>query len=256
MTLTRFLTAYVYNPLVLALTRRQLERGRPAFGGKNATIGSFALLLAFPTMLTMVLSGLWHGAGYLFIIWGALHGVYLCINHAWRVWGPKMLKERSRYALAIQPVGFLLTFVAVVGAMVFFRSTTMSAATNLISGMVGLNGIKFPASIYDRLGPLQGALGAVGIGVETLWSASDFLTIVAWVVALLFIALALPNTLQILARYEPALGIKLNLDEKIPRLQWIIQWSASPVWAVTVAVMAAITILRLAGPSEFLYWQF
>ena len=85
MTLTRFLTAYIYNPLVLWLTRRRLEKGQPGFGGRNTTVGAFVSLLMFPIVITMFVSGLWHGAGYGFIVWGLLHGFYLTINHGWRV---------------------------------------------------------------------------------------------------------------------------------------------------------------------------
>ena len=85
MTLTRFLTAYIYNPLVLWLTRRRATKGRPGFGVRNPTIGAFVSLLMVPLITTMFISGLWHGAGYGFIIWGLLHGVFLTINHAWRV---------------------------------------------------------------------------------------------------------------------------------------------------------------------------
>jgi len=85
MTLTRFLTAYIYNPLVLTLTRRRLAKGRPGFGGRNTTLGAFVSLLMVPTILTMCISGLWHGAGYGFIVWGLLNGIYITINHAWRL---------------------------------------------------------------------------------------------------------------------------------------------------------------------------
>src|SRR5208282_1164736 len=74
MTLTRFLTGYIYNPLALWLTRRRLARGKPGFGGRDATVGAFVSLLVFPTVITMFVSGLWHGAGYGFIVWGLLHG--------------------------------------------------------------------------------------------------------------------------------------------------------------------------------------
>ena len=70
----------------------------------------------------------------------------------------------------------------------------------------------------------------------------------------MFVALACPNTLQILARYEPALGVK-SQSIKFP-IGRIVEWDASLPWAIAVSVIAAVAIVSLGGPSEFLYWQF
>jgi hypothetical protein len=75
-----------------------------------------------------------------------------------------------------------------------------------------------------------------------------------WVVGLLFVALALPNTMRLLDRYEPALGIQPRPGET--RLDLPVSWAPSPVWTVALAALAAVAIVRLSGPSEFLYWQF
>jgi alginate O-acetyltransferase complex protein AlgI len=231
MTLTRFLTAYVYNPLLLALTRRRLARGLAPVGGRNTTVGAFFSLLVFPTMLTMLLSGLWHGAGYLFLLWGALHGVYLSINHAWRLFGPRPAAGARVTTLAGDTAGLALTFLSVVFAMVFFRAENLAAATNIVSGMAALNGIMGEAL-----------------------STRDAVLLMRWVAVLLFIALVMPNTLRLMQRFEPALGFaprpEGTLAELTPR------WRPSPAWALALAAVAAAAILRLGGPSEFLYWQF
>jgi D-alanyl-lipoteichoic acid acyltransferase DltB (MBOAT superfamily) len=77
MTLTRFLTAYIYNPFVLWMTRRRAAKGLSGFGVRNPTIGAFVSLLMVPLITTMFISGLWHGAGYGFIIWG----LPWCLSH-------------------------------------------------------------------------------------------------------------------------------------------------------------------------------
>jgi hypothetical protein len=78
-----------------------------------------------------------------------------------------------------------------------------------------------------------------------------------WTVALLFIALACPNTLEILAPYEPALGIKPRpVGAAGAAAVAVPGWTPSIVWAAAVAVVAAVGVFNLAGPSEFLYWQF
>ncbi len=92
-TLTRFLTAYVYNPIALALTRRRAANRLPMLKAHGSTMYAFFSVLAWPTLATMLLSGVWHGAGYTFLLWGLLHGLYLIVNHAWRQYGPRSVPQ-------------------------------------------------------------------------------------------------------------------------------------------------------------------
>ena len=253
MTLTRFLTAYIYNPLVLSLTRRRLAKGLPGFGGRNTTFAAFALLLVFPTLLTMFISGLWHGAGYLFVIWGLLHGVYLTVNHAWRLVAPRLWPDRAAYARIMKSVGIALTLLSVAVSMVFFRSPTLSAAIDLVKGMVGLNGVALPLAVYERVGPLAAWLERMGV-MQQQWGGQEFLKMTIVIPILMFVVLACPNTLQILARYEPAISVKPQPADTF--LGQVLEWNPSLAWAVGTSVVAVCGILALGGESEFLYWQF
>jgi D-alanyl-lipoteichoic acid acyltransferase DltB (MBOAT superfamily) len=256
MTLTRFLTGYIYNPLALWLTRRRLAKGKPGFGGRNSTVGAFVSLLMFPTVITMFVSGLWHGAGYGFIVWGLLHGFYLTINHGWRVVVARLWPNRTSYDRIMTPVGLVLTFVSVTAAMVFFRAPTITSAIDLVKGIIGLNGIAVPQALFARLGPLNSIFhGVVGVIAEP-WASQNFAKMAIWISFLMFIALACPNTLQILARYEPALGVRLDTTKlAIGRIR-IGEWAPSLPWAIAMSAVAAIGIFYIGGPSEFLYWQF
>jgi alginate O-acetyltransferase complex protein AlgI len=229
MTLTRFLTAYIYNPLVLSLTRRRLAKGRPGFGGRSATVGAFVSLLMVPTILTMCISGLWHGAGYGFIVWGMLHGIYITINHAWRLVAVRIWRDIRNYDRFMKPLGQLVTFLTVAATMVFFRAPTITAAIDLVEGIVGLHGFGLPQDLIST-GKLIGLL--------------------------LFIALALPNTLQILDRYEPALGVRPGSAKSTIGKIGILKWGPSLPWAIAMSAVAAIAFVYIGGPSEFLYWQF
>jgi D-alanyl-lipoteichoic acid acyltransferase DltB (MBOAT superfamily) len=256
MTLTRFLTAYIYNPLTLWLTRRWLTKGRRGLAGPSTTIGAFAYLLMFPLLVTMFLSGLWHGAGYGFVVWGLIHGFYLTINHGWRLIRPQLWPDRLTYERVMHPIGCLLTFLAVAVAMIFFRSPTITAAADLLRGLIGQNGVELPQAIYDHLGPLAGWMHRAGVAsvAPELWSGKEFGETMMWILVSMLIALALPNTLQIMARYEPALGVKPQTAKFAGRS--ISEWNASFPWAIGVSIVAALAMLSLSGPSEFLYWQF
>jgi alginate O-acetyltransferase complex protein AlgI len=240
MTLTRFLTAYIYNPLVLWMTRRRLVKGRPGFAGRNPTVGSFVSLLTVPLITTMFISGLWHGAGYGFVIWGLVNGVYLTINHGWRVYAAHRWGDRAAYARVMKPAGFVMTFLAVTTAMIFFRAMTVVSAVDLVKGVVGLNGMALPH----------------GAGAIAATYGTDVKHAMMWVAILLFIALVCPNTLQILALHEPALGVKPASTAPIIGRLRIPAWSPSLPWAVAVSAVAAVAVFSTGGPSEFLYWQF
>jgi alginate O-acetyltransferase complex protein AlgI len=247
MTLTRFLTAYVYNPLSVAMTRRYLASGKSLT--RPLQVPAFVQLLAGPTLVTMLISGLWHGAGYLFIIWGLLHGTYLVVNHAWRTYRPKSL---ARYAKIARPGAYILTGLCIVISMVVFRSTNIAAATEILKGMIGLGGGLIPAELSGRLGPigawLSGANGSAGREVE--WPVMQTL---AWLALMAAIAIGCQNSLQLLRAYEPALGWKVDVHRPAARK---FQWQPSLAWAITVALIAALGVLHLGGQSEFLYWTF
>jgi alginate O-acetyltransferase complex protein AlgI len=251
--LTRFLTAYIYNPLTLNLTRKRMAQGKPIFGGRNTSIAAFLNLLAMPTMLTMVVSGIWHGAGYTYILWGMLHGMLLCINHAWRLVRPRIWPDAKTYKRKMAPMGFVLTFLSVVAAMVLFRAPTLASAALLWKGMIGGFGLTLPQAVFSRFG--SAAEWLTIIGIHPAWTSGSLLMEATTRIGiLLLIALLLPNTLQMLAAFEPAIGVK---PSKTPsRLVRILTWMPNGVWAAGLACVAMAGFLSLGQLSEFLYWQF
>ena len=84
-TLTRFLTWYIYIPLVRRRTHTRVARRKLLLRGQRSTAGAIVSLIGVPTGITMLISGVWHGVGWQFVIWGLLHGMYLTINQAWRL---------------------------------------------------------------------------------------------------------------------------------------------------------------------------
>jgi alginate O-acetyltransferase complex protein AlgI len=83
-------------------------------------------------MVTFIVVGIWHGAGWTFIVWGLLHGIYQSVHAMAR---KKGLTPKNVW------LNRLLTFVAVVVAWVFFRAATLKQAGQVLKAMAGLNGL-------------------------------------------------------------------------------------------------------------------
>jgi hypothetical protein len=118
--------------------------------------------------------------------------------------------------------------------------------------MAGLSGIELPTRLYALLGPLAGFLPFVR--VSTGISAHEWAFSIAWAGALVIGALALPNTLQVMSRYEPALGFRS--PPTWPSRLRVLDWAPTIPWAVAISCLVIGVVMSLGGRSEFLYWQF
>ena len=132
-------------------------------GNRHGSVRRYANLAS-----TMLLGGLWHGASWSFVIWGALHGLYLMVNHAFRAaFAPGLLARLQRSRL-FGALGWLLTMLAVVIAWVFFRAETLPGAQRMLWGMMGIHSVDGPhpllwnAGLYWEVGTMWcGALAAL-----------------------------------------------------------------------------------------------
>lgn len=114
MTLSAFLKNYLYIPL----------------GGNRCNSHMRNILI------TMFLGGLWHGAGWTFIFWGVLHGIFICINHLWR----KTKIQLPKFLC------WLITFNSVNIAWIFFRANSFENAMNVVKALFDVNRLVLPYS--------------------------------------------------------------------------------------------------------------
>ena len=208
-TLSHFLRDYVYIPL----------------GGSRA--GRLARYRNL--MITMTIGGLWHGAGWTFLVWGVLHGLYLIVNHLTRGSGYDLLAKRVLGRNLYTGLCWSLTFGAVVFAWVLFRASNWEAAARMLSAMVGWEGFSLASSV-SRLHALT------------------------WIPALLCVVLVMPNTQQIVDTSRPwggafSTGWKSHWPSQIA-------WRPTTASACLVAVLLLISILHMNRISEFVYYQF
>ena len=147
MTLSRFLREYLYIPL--GGNRR----------GEWRTTGAI--------LATFLLGGLWHGAAWTFVVWGALHGCALVCLRAW---------ERTGLHLP-RVIAWALTFLFVMVTWVFFRASSLPAAGAMLRAMVGANAsgepweeaLRHALALDPQASAIAGALAfAVGLVVLAL----------------------------------------------------------------------------------------
>lgn len=149
MTLTRYVTLYLYNPILLSVQRRRVAAGKKVSRKVLATPGGFAAMVAYPTMLTMLLTGVWHGAGLQFVIFGLLHGVYLTANQAWRHFRQKG-KEPVETCSAAQTMAMRVgVYLQVAFALVFFRADSTRAALAFLADLGGRHGVGRAGTLMD-----------------------------------------------------------------------------------------------------------
>jgi D-alanyl-lipoteichoic acid acyltransferase DltB (MBOAT superfamily) len=253
-TLTRFLTAGIYNPIAIRLARRRAAAGKP-----GNTLGAFVGVIALPTLVTMFLSGLWHGAGNQFLLFGMLHGVALVINHAWRLVRPRFWPDTAHYQCTTRPIAWLLTFLLVVVALTWFHAASVAAGGNIVLGLAGLHGLVLPDAVATSLPSLAAALGQLGVGF-TADDTGGLAMLYGWIAVLLAIALIPPNTLEMLRAWQPAVTMPAaTASGRIDPWRGLasrLQLSLTPVWALATAVILTIGMLGVNRVSEFLYWQF
>ena len=232
-TLSRFLRDYLYISLG---------------GNRKGKIRRYVNLF-----LTMLLGGLWHGAGWPFVVWGALHGSYLIINHAWhRVLAIAGLSPESK--LAYRAFSWTITFLAVIVGWVYFRAPTVEQGNAIVLAMLGANGAEVPSGMAAQLGNFTNILSDLGVSVGA-GSGSVFVGNFLWVFFAGLAALLMPNVAQIFHKQEPVLFEHAGSFKKYLSDSWL-SWRLSYKWAVTTALLFMLGIMTLTQISEFLYFQF
>lgn len=200
--LSRFLRNYLYIPLG---------------GNRCGPLNRYRNLL-----LTMLLGGLWHGSNWTFVVWGGLHGLYLCVQHGWQALrGP----SAGPSSAASRVVGRVLTFVAVLIAWCFFRANDLGSAWAMLSGMAGAHGVTAVSGI----------------------ALFDYVILVVSA----FIIWFMPNTNEIFlyleSRYEPPLAAFSLVT---------IRWRPVLRWGITVGLVLALAIMSMDKTKDFIYAQF
>ena len=266
MTLTRFLQSYVYNPVALAATRWHLRRAKHVKSPFGKEVLTFVVQLSFPLMVTMTLAGIWHGAGFQFVVFGALHGSYLVINHFWRRISHRLHVRNAVLSFGLKMLSVAVTFACVVVAFVPFRASSLSSAMEIGRGLFGFDRLKLLESqVNGTLAPAVGTLKSLGVEFsgrfEFLYWGGDQIMLIA---AGLVIVMLLPNSQQIVGRFMELSDLQKTKDEnrEIPASRFakiketIFLWQPNIVWGTFIAGLWIYSVLDISGTAEFIYFQF
>ncbi len=216
MTLSRFLRDYLYVPLG---------------GNRRGKIRRYSNL-----MITMLLGGLWHGAGWTFVIWGGLHGVYLIINHALRKIDLTSISSTLLFTLASRT----LTFLAVLVAWVFFRARDLESANRVLGGMIGFGSPASPPYTQD-----------IQPGLLPLLATNPWI----WIGVLFAIVWLMPNSQEIVASAE-------SLIDRYERLAQRFKWNTAAIFIPCLSILMPLLLFLISlsvvwnVESPFIYFNF
>lgn len=229
MTLQKFIYAYIYQPMSLALNRWAATRGLSGWP-------AFSVGVAAPTFVTFLIVGAWHGAGWTFVILGVMHGIYVTIQEI--ATERKRLRHRKMRKLKLTPppervservFAHVLTLAAVMFANVVFRASSVQSASHIWAGMIGL--------------------GAGSAKADLTWGLAALIASSVIVVALF------PNTQQIMRRFEPACNWAEWRDAFPAPFQWT--WKPTTLGLTFVSLTLFLGVIFVQrGQAVFLYFNF
>jgi alginate O-acetyltransferase complex protein AlgI len=182
-------------------------------------------------MTTMLLGGLWHGAGWTFVAWGGLHGLYLCANHLYRKLPDNLRLGRLAPSEIHRSIGVVSTFLLVVVAWVLFRSESLSAAGVMLSGMLG---------------------SASGAEWSEVLKSADSIAFRLYLLVSIVIVWLLPNTYEVLYFLEERIKVKDPAGQKVAAVVYVFGGAAS-------GLLFCISVVSTFGEkvsSPFIYFQF
>ena len=227
-TLSRFLRDYLYIALG---------------GNRNGRLRRYRNLF-----VTMLLGGLWHGAAWTFVIWGGLHGLFLCVNHGWRVLINRLKLEALFARRWLQPVFVALTFIAVALAFTVFRAPDVDTAIAVIApGFIDTGVQAQPilrgVIVESTLGQFFSAAGVTQGSYTVVYCLLLLAAAICWL---------LPNTQQFLRGFNPVIRSVSSSQVNSP----LPAWRPGFAFAITTAILLSSGVLSLSSVAEFIYFQF
>lgn len=217
MTMTRFFTTYIFTPMAM--------RGMRTAGSRGAgRLERFLMTGGIPALVTFVIAGMWHGAGWQFVVYGVIHGLAIAINLGWR---------EARLPMPPAAVGWLLTMAVVVSGLVVFRAPTLGIALTILAEMW--------------------SFGLTGATEAATMVTIDQRLALSTIVLLGAIVLLMPNSQQILHHHWISSDV---MPATARTAAGLVTWRPSFALSISLAATLTIAIASIGAGSTFVYYQF
>ena len=231
MTLQRFILSYIFQPLSLAFTRKAAETGIGRWP-------AFFISVIVPMFVTFVILGIWHGAGWTFVLYGVINAIFVCTFVAWsehqkhRRRKLKISTRDRRPSRLSRISSHVITVLCVLTTLVIFRSDNFATAGVIYKGMFGLSGT------------VSSAMNEAAIPEVLI-----FMVLSSLIIALM------PNTQQIMRFYCPAQNWRQWRDVASSLITW--RWRPDAIGIVAAGIILFFGIVFIArGEVAFVYFKF
>ncbi|MBF0176684.1 MAG: MBOAT family protein [Magnetococcales bacterium] len=235
-TLSRLIMNHLHASLALWFMRHRSH---------NAVrrLSPWSMTVTAPLLITFLLMGVWHGAGWNFLLYGLIHGVAAVVSHAW--------KERRK---PLTPwLAWLTTFLVLNLSWVPFRATNFAAIVNMYAGLTGLNGFAVPPWILAQVQPGLADFLHLVPGVLGHVPATQYFLLFP---PLLWAVLNLPNSCEMLGAQKPGLASKGYPVTRIP-VTCPSPWSRARVsWWASAVLLVSIVAVFVQQAVPYVYFQF
>lgn len=201
-TLTNFITTYIYTPILRSFKRVTFTKAMWA------------------TLLSMLISGIWHGASWMFVLWGFIHGIGLIVNHYWR----KSKIKLNRF------IAWFITFNFINITMIIFRAKEWSDALKVLIGMFDINNIVLPNIIQSQFYSLS------NYGIKFgpwLWNITGGIDTYIFIGVGFLLVMFTKNSIEMLNSFKQ-----------------------NTFYALITALLFVISLFNMNKVSEFIYFNF
>jgi alginate O-acetyltransferase complex protein AlgI len=236
MTLQRFIVAYIFQPLSLPLNRWAAMRGLRDWP-------AFVVGVGIPAFVTFVAVGIWHGAGWTFVVFGVMHAIYICTNEAWTEW-------RKRRRRQLKKLGRTLTEPGPARTLLFHAVTLVAVIYANVMFQAGYSG----RAVGDAVFVWKGMTALNGAGFDTIGRTLDW-GLAASLLVSVFLVFMAPNTQQIMGRFDPAYNWREWRAVAKPSFQWTWKPDAAGLLFAGAALFLGIMFIQ-RGKAIFLYFNF